>query len=243
MENPSEFNRLLPLYAVKPFYVWLSYGFFKAGFSLPLSTVIPSIIAYLLIGLILFHWLSRHHQLFLAFAGALLIMYSSVMINVANLSTPDCVSALFLFAAFYFILERPSVLLSFLFLTGSVLVRLDNIILSLLLLTFLVFSGLWKKKIPLVQYFIMLTVLAGVYVLISSMAVGGNRDLVYYPTFIKYYHPDHQVQSSFSLSNYLLLFSERVVMALLYTQGSIFLLLVLIFVSADLPAKLSQTSL
>ena len=238
MENSSEFNRILPLYAAKPFYIWMSYAFYKAGFSLPLSTVIPSIIAYLLIGLLLFHWLNRHHQLFLAFAGSLLIMYSSVMINVANLSTPDCVSALFLLIAFYFIVERPSVLLSFLFLTGSVFVRLDNITLSFLLLTFLFFSGLWKKKIPLVQYFIMLAVLAGVYLLISGIAGGDNWDPLYFPTFIKYYHPDHQAQSSFSVSNYLSLFSDRVVMALLYSQVSIFFLLVLIMVSTGLPAKL-----
>ena len=153
LENPSEFNRILPLYAVKPCYIWLSYAFYKAGFSLPLATVIPSVIAYLLIGLLVFHWLNRHHQLLLSFAGTLLIMYSSVMVNVANLSTPDCVSAFFLLAAFYFILERPSVLLSFLFLTGSVFVRLDNIILSILILTFLFFSRLWEKKISLVQYF------------------------------------------------------------------------------------------
>src|SRR6185295_893009 len=43
MENPLEFHRILPLYAVKPFYIWMSYGFYKAGVSLPLSTVIPSI--------------------------------------------------------------------------------------------------------------------------------------------------------------------------------------------------------
>ena len=237
MENPSEFQRILPLYAVKPFYIWLSYGFYKAGASLPLSTVIPSIIAYLLIGLLLFHWLSRHHSLLLAFAGTLLIMYSSAMINVANLSTPDCVSAFFLLAAFYFILESPSILFSFLFLTGSVFVRLDNIVMSSLVLTFLFLSGLWKKKIPLVQYLIILSVLAGAYIIVSGMARGDNWDLLYYPTFIKYYHPDHEVQLSFSMSNYLSLFSDRVVMALLYSQASIFFLLVLLMFSAALPAK------
>jgi len=238
MENPSEFRKILPLYAAKPFYIWLSYGFYKAGVSLPLSTVMPSIIAYLIIGLLLFHWLSRHHLLVLAFAEALLIMYSSLMINVANLSTPDCVSALFLLTASYFILERPSVLLSFLFLAGSVFVRLDNIILSILLLAFLFFSRLWKKKIPLVQYLIMLAALAGSYMTVSGIARGDNWSLLYYPTFIKYYQPNHEPQLSFSMSNYLALFSDRVVMALLYSQVSIFFLLVLIMFSAALPAKL-----
>jgi hypothetical protein len=74
------------------------------------------------------------------------------------------------------------------------------------------------------------------------MAGGDNWDLLYYPTFIKYYHPGHQAQSSFSVSNYLSLFSDRVVMALLYSQVSIFLLLVLIMVSTGLPAKLRNLS-
>jgi len=241
MENTSEFKSILPLYAVKPLYVWLSYGFYKAGFSLPLSTVIPSIIAYLIIGLLLFHWLNRNHRLLFAFAAASIIMYSSVMINVANLSTPDCLSALFLLAAFYFVLERPSVLLSFLFLAGSVLVRLDNIILALLLLTFLHFGVSWKKRIKLFQYIFMVMVLAGVQVLVSGMASNGG-DFLYFPTFITYYNPDHHPQSSFSISNYLSLFSERLLMALIYTQVSIFILLVLTMVSVGFAAGVRSLS-
>lgn len=238
-ENPAEFNGVLPFYAVKPFYVWSSYVFYKAGFTLPVSTVLPSIIAYLLIGLLLFHWLNRHHKLFFSFAAGLLMMVSSIMIEAARLSTPDCISAFFLLTAFYFILEKPSVLVAFLFLTVSLLVRLDNIVLSCLLVSFLFFNRKWVKKIPIVQYVVMLAVLAAVYVMVSGLAKEYDWGSFYYPDFVKYYHPGHPSQSSFSVSGYMALVYERMIMAILYTQFSFFLLLVLIWLSTSYPGKFS----
>lgn len=236
-ENPAEFAGVLPFYAIKPLYIWSSYIFYKVGFSLPVSTVLPSIVAYLFIGLLLFHWLNRHHNLFFAFVAALLIMLSSVMIDVARLSTPDCISAFLLFTAFFFILERPSVLFTFLFLTGSVLARLDNIILSGLLLSFLFFSSRWTKKISLVQYIVMLAVLAVLYILVSGMAGEYQWDSFYYSRFVKYYDKEHEVQSSFSFSHYLALIQLRVIMAALYTHFSFFLLLVLVMLSTRFQEK------
>ncbi|MEP7374655.1 MAG: hypothetical protein ABI675_14770 [Chitinophagaceae bacterium] len=237
MESPAEFNRVLPFYAVKPLYIWLSYFFHKSGFSLPLSTVLPSIVAYLLTGLLVFHWLNIHHKLIFSFGAGLVIMFSSVMIEVARLSTPDGLSALFLLAAFYFILERPSLLFAFLFLTASVLSRLDNIILSGLLLSYLFFCKKWAKKISLIRYLVMLGILAAVYVMVSGLAKEYNWSSFYYPDFVKYYHPGHPSQPLFSISGYMALFYERVIMAILYTHASIFLLLVLIWLSMSYQGK------
>jgi len=84
-------------------------------------------------------------------------------------------------------------------------------------------------------------VLAGVQVLVSGMASNGG-DFLYFPTFITYYNPDHHPQSSFSISNYLSLFSERLLMALIYTQVSIFILLVLTMVSVGFAAGVRSLS-
>ena len=164
-------------------------------------------------------------------------MFSSVMIAAARLSTPDCISALFLFIAFYFILERPSILCTFLFLAASVFARLDNIILACLLLTFLSFSSKWAKKVSFVQYITMLAALAGIYIGISGIAREYNWELFYYPDFIKYYQPGHPARPSFSLQGYLALFYERTIMAILHTHFSIFLLFVLIMLSSSTPVK------
>jgi hypothetical protein len=236
-QSGAEFNNVLPFYAVKPFYIWASYIFYKSGFSLTASTVLPSIVAYLLIGLLVFHWLNRHHQLVFSFVSGLLIMCSSIMIEAARLSTPDCISAFFLLTAFYFILEKPSVLFAFLFLTASVLSRLDNVILSGLLLSFIFFYKKWSKKISLVQYLVMLAILSAVYVMVSGLAKEYNWSSFYYPDFVKYYQPGHPGQPSFSIPGYMVLFYERVIMAILYTHASIFFLLVLIWLSMSYRGK------
>ena len=44
--DPLEFQKLLPIYIVKPLYTWTCHLFYKSGFSLPVSTVMPSIISY-----------------------------------------------------------------------------------------------------------------------------------------------------------------------------------------------------
>src|ERR1700721_855926 len=49
-ENAIDFYGNLPFYTVKPLYTGLTYLFYKMGFSLTFSTVLPSISAYFLIG-------------------------------------------------------------------------------------------------------------------------------------------------------------------------------------------------
>src|SRR5476651_346587 len=56
-ENPAAFFNTLPFYAVKPLYIEMVSLFHKAGFSLPMATVLPSIVCYFLIGVLLFYWL------------------------------------------------------------------------------------------------------------------------------------------------------------------------------------------
>src|SRR6476619_5673125 len=47
--DPLQFERILPIYSVKPLYIGMCWLFYQWGFSLVASTVIPSIISYLLI--------------------------------------------------------------------------------------------------------------------------------------------------------------------------------------------------
>src|SRR5690349_13748737 len=92
--NPGAFNEQLPFYVVKPLYTSLAYLAYKSGFSLPQATLVPSFISYLLICLLFFHWLSRYLPWPASFFVSLLIMISSPLIEIAKLSTPDCLSAL-----------------------------------------------------------------------------------------------------------------------------------------------------
>ena len=44
--DPLQFQKILPIYSVKPLYIGMCWLFYKAGFSLPAATVMPSILAY-----------------------------------------------------------------------------------------------------------------------------------------------------------------------------------------------------
>jgi hypothetical protein len=101
--NENAFNGQLPFYVVKPLYTALVYAAYKLHVPLPQATLVPSIMAYLLTGFLLFYWLRLYLSLPVSAIVSLLLMISSPMIEVAKLSTPDCLSAFFtaLFFLFY----------------------------------------------------------------------------------------------------------------------------------------------
>jgi len=99
-KSAIEFNDQLPFYIIKPLYIGCIYLFYKAGFSLPKSTVLPSILFYLLSCLLLFLWVSKYLKLSITFFVSLLTSYSFFMIYIAMISSPDFLSAFLLFASF-----------------------------------------------------------------------------------------------------------------------------------------------
>ena len=122
---------------------------------MPLSTAMPSVVAYLLIGLFLFYWLRKYLSYGIAFLAGLLIMFSIFTVAIAGLSTPDCLSAFFFFVSAYFILEKRNLAwMSFFFLL-AILTRVDNVIVCFFIISFLTFSKKWKR-ITKPQYFLML---------------------------------------------------------------------------------------
>src|SRR5258706_12419902 len=82
--DPLYFERILPIHVVKPLYVWSAYFFYKEGFTLPLATVMPSIISFLLIGLLLFHWMKKYFKTVIAFWAAFLFLMSTFMESTAE---------------------------------------------------------------------------------------------------------------------------------------------------------------
>src|SRR5438552_5538098 len=134
LSDPAAFNEQLPFYVIKPLYTGLAYLFYKLGVSLPQATLVPSFISYLLIGFLLFYWLRIYLSLPITFVISLLIMLSSPLIEVAKLSSPDCLSAFLLLSSFYFIFEKPSLWSTIVFMVLSIFARLDNVVTCLLIL-------------------------------------------------------------------------------------------------------------
>jgi hypothetical protein len=227
--DPSQFKKLLPIYVVKPLYIWMSWLFYKAGFSLPAATVMPSIISYLIIGLFLLYWLKKHLKPGIAFLGGLLIMFSVFTVGVAGLSTPDCLSALFLFLSAYFILEKRNLALMFFFFLLSIFTRVDNIITCFFIISFLTFSEKWKR-INKTRYFLMLAILAIAYVCIIFPVTQFGWSIFYYSQYAKHIDFSKDFEQSVSLSSYLTLVHSKLVTALVSTHFTFFLFLGLLII-------------
>ena len=235
--DATEFKKILPNYIVKPLYLRLCWLFYKSGFPLPIATALPSIIAYVLLGLFLFHWFTKYLHIGIAFLGAALLMYSTIITGVARLSTPDCLSAFFLLAGSYFILERRNILLMFIFSLLSILTRVDNIITCFFIISFLTFSPKWKS-ITIKQYFFMLGIFVATYVFIVLPVTQFGWSVLYYTQYSKHIDYSRDFDQPVSILSHLSLMYSKLTTAFISTHFTFFAFLaLLVFINRRLSLK------
>lgn len=227
--NPSKFEKLLPIYIVKPLYVWSAWAFYKAGLPLVEATVMPSVLAYLLTGVFLFYWLKKYLKDIIAFICGLLIMFSVFTVTIAGLSTPDCLSALFLFLSSYFILQKQNTLRMFSFFLLSVFTRVDNILPCFFILSFLTFSTKWKR-ISKTQYLLMLGILAAAYVIITRPVREFGWDISFYSQYVKQIDFSRDFNEPIGFSTYMSLVYSKLITALVSTHFTFFIFLALLII-------------
>ncbi len=225
--DASQFEKILPIYSVKPLYIGLCWLFYRIGFSLVASTFIISIVSYLIIGLFLFFWLAKYLHPAVAFFSALLIMYSMFAVAIAGHSTPDCLSALFLFVAMYFILEKQNVIVMFLFFLLSIFARVDNVISCFFVITFLTFSRQWKM-IELKRYLLMTAILGIAYICAIFPVTQFGWSIFYYPQYAKHIDFSRDFDQAITFSSYIALVYTKLVTAMVSTQFTFFLFLCLL---------------
>ncbi len=227
VEDPSKFERLLPVYIVKPLYVWSAWAFYKAGFPLVGATVMPSILAYLMTGLFLFYWLRKYLKEIIAFIAGLLIMLSVFTVTMAGLSTPDCLSAFFLLLASYFILEKQNLLWMFCFFLLAVFARVDNELTCFFIISFLTFSPRWKRMTK-PQYLLMLGILAASYLIITWPVREFGWNISFYSQYAKQIDFSRDFNEPVSFSGYASLLYSKLITALISTHFTFFLFLALL---------------
>ncbi len=226
-EDRVAFNNQLPLYVVKPLFIAFAYLFYKAGFSLYVSTIMPSIFSYLVIGFLLLYWLKKYLNIVFASWLSLLVMLSTPMLGVAKLSTPDGLSALLVFSLFYFVIEKQNILLILIFMAGSVFARIDNILTCLAIIGFLVFQNNPLKKMAILQYWGMLAILLLCYFSITASATKYGWSIFYYNSFSNYVSISHGSHSTFIAKEYVRLMLGNAINSLYHSQIITFLGLVL----------------
>jgi len=171
---PQEFTRhherlmnsdpgILDFYRVKPVYILLITLLHSLGFSYIFSTLIPSLLSYLGIGLLTFRWASLVLQPVLALLSSMLIMMLYPAITLARLSTPDALSHLVLLGSLYSIYFGKKIFLPVLLLLLSVLIRMDNIVAVFVILTAMRFLpvGSPGRRLTSLSYPLLLLTAAG----------------------------------------------------------------------------------
>lgn len=242
-ENPEAFYAALPFYAVKPLYIKMVRLLYKAGFSLPLSTVLPSILFYLLIGLLLYYWVLKYMGSFWALVICLLIMYTGPMVSLAKLSTPDCLSTFLLLSAFYCIVQKPNLAIAACCLLLSLFARLDNIIPSLFILSFLFFANKAPRRLAIKYYLLLASAFLCCYFIITATTMqpfGWNA--LYYPQFALHLDLSHTANSTFSLAVYMQLVASQLATALNFHHFVFFLLVVLLVLFPASPLQWKRLS-
>lgn len=154
LSNNSEFfYQQLPLYTIKPLYVFSIYLLhYKMGFLLTTATYIPSIVSYFVIGLIVFFWIAYYLSFLWSLFLSVLILLFPPLLEVTRLSTPDALSTAVIFSALYFLVQKKSFNTCSILLLISIFVRLDNIIFTMILATFLKYFPKPMFKVGMINY-------------------------------------------------------------------------------------------
>lgn len=235
--DAGQFEKILPNYIVKPLYLWCCWLFYRSGLALTTSTVLPSIVAYMLLGLVLFYWFTKHLRLFIAFPAALLVMLSGFVTSVARLSTPDMLSALLLVAAFYFIIEKRNSGLMLFFFLLSILARIDNVITCFFMISFLTFTKKWKA-ISLKQYIIVCLLLAITYIAVVLPVTEFGWNILYYTQYARHIDYSRDFEQPVSFLSHISTIYSKLVAGFMSTHFTLFAFLgVLIFIGKKFSFK------
>ena len=235
--DDTAFNEQLPFYVVKPLYTSLAYLAYKAGFSLPAATLVPSFISYLLICLLFFHWLNLHLRLSISFFVSLLIMVSSPLVEVAKLSTPDCLSALLLLGSFYFTIEKPSLPFLLTCLCLSVFARIDNVIACFFVMTAICLSKRWYRRITLRNFSLITILFASCYCMVGLIAWQFGWSVFFYNDFAQHLRPSYGSGSRFAFGDYARLMYEHIMSAINHSYFTIFMALHFLNISTSFSQK------
>ncbi len=232
--NPVEFQNQLVFYVIKPLYTRMVYYLYKAGVPIIPATVLPSLIFYVLIGVLLVFWLIRWLHFFLALGVSCLLMLSAPMWELVRTSSPDCLSAFLLLAALFFMTERKLPLATFLFLLLSVFARLDNIIPAFFFITLLSFSRTLEFRISHWKYGWMLLLILASYSFITLNAGSYNNvinsngwGVLYYPGFFRALNLSYVYHAGFQFRDYFALAISHIMTGLFYSNLLLFLALAL----------------
>lgn len=235
-KSSNFFNEQLEFYRVKPLYTGLTFLFYKSGFSLTESTVLPSIVSYFLLGLLVFSWLAKFLEIKFAFLLSILLMFSSPLMEVAGLPTPDAMAALFVLGGIYGLVEMKSIWVCYSFLLFAIFTRIDNILPCLLILSSMAFVNRWTNRLSLP---VCLSMMSIALVCVTLTPYIFSLHFFRPASFFEHLKPFTDLSSGFSFKSYTSLIKSQIATGIYYSSLPLFLFLAsLLFINTGLKFRL-----
>ena len=172
LTSARAFEKELVFFRVKPLYCWLVYALYHSGVHLVTATLIPSLVAAFFILVLLYQWLALYVKRAVALAGALLLGLYPPFKELADLSSPDALSNLFILACMLMAARGYKGWWLPVLLVLSILARVDNFIFAGCMGYFIYLHG---KKGVLMSLGIIAALIAG-SIFLMPLLTGDSLD-------------------------------------------------------------------
>lgn len=233
-QNTKAYEEELQLFSVKPFYNFINYLFFKAGFEASTSTFLISIISYILILILILQFLLKilkNHYLAVLFT--ILFSLFKPLLDSSRHASPDNLSCLLLLISFYFFIIKKNLYVATIFAMLCILTRPEYFIFYSF---FYIFIFIHKKSLDIkVKEFI----LSFVYILLSFSLIQYFNQISWSILFMNQFTKVQIYPISnpdiFDFSHYFNFIKSKI----LFEFNSSYFLLLLIFIILILSNKFS----
>ncbi len=154
-QNSQKFFDELLLYHSKPLYVFFVF-ILSLFFALPMASVIPSILGYVVCGWVFYIWINRYVDSRIALLISLFWIVSWPVLDTAGLSTPDFLCSAFILAGFFCWVEKRNLMISITLFGLAVMTRLDVGLLLLIFVAWLYYDKeIQVRSVGLIGIFLM----------------------------------------------------------------------------------------
>ena len=193
----------LPLFAIKPLYVFAAYGFYKLGLSPVDSLVWVSVLSTILLAIGLTAWSYRYLPGLAASVTAVGLLVVTGTLFMGNIARPAVLSGLLLAACAYFIWAKPSNRWALVIAIASILARPENLLFTLLIAVYLRWFADPMMRIGNPTMLLAVVAASGLYWLVGQHYGAYGWKLTFYYAFVdKLPYPEGR-EIVLTLSDYL----------------------------------------
>ena len=141
------FAEQMPIYMVKPLYVFVSFLSYKWGANLFTATLIPSILSYYLVGLLFFFFIRVKLGNIWALVLTFLIAFLPSSQMVSAISSPDAMSTMLMIAGMMILFKRQNSIWASIIFALALLTRPDNVMFVFILYALLLIKSILEKQL------------------------------------------------------------------------------------------------